>query len=130
MNFKTKKIYILLFIFINIYLNIIDADNKYFHDDLTLVSAYYQIKSKHTEEEYLKWINNIVLLNKSFVFFTNKQFMPTLKRLRPKDFHNKTVFIDLELEDFFSYKKFYKNFKESFEIDFENSYHTVPLYII
>ena len=44
---------------------------KYQHDDLTLVSAYYKIKSKHTPEQYLKWINNIVLLNikiKDFMF--------------------------------------------------------------
>ena len=103
---------------------------KYQHDDLTLVSAYYKIKSKHTPEQYLKWINNIVLLNKSIIFFSNKEFMPILKDLRPQELYNKTVFIELEIEDFYSYKKFYKDFNQSHEIDYENSYHTVPLYLI
>ena len=103
---------------------------KYKQDDLTLVSAYYRIKSKHTPEEYLEWINNIVLLNKSFVFFSNKEFMPLLKKLRPKEYHNKTIFIELEIEEFHSYKLFYNDFKKSFEIDIENSYHTIPLYLI
>ena len=36
---------------------------KYEQDDLEIVSAHYKIKSKHSVEEYLNWINNIVLLN-------------------------------------------------------------------
>ena len=45
---------------------------KYEQDDLTIVTAYYKIKSKHSVEEYLNWINNIVLLNKSIVFSPTK----------------------------------------------------------
>jgi hypothetical protein len=36
----------------------------------------------------------------------------------------------MEIKDFYSYKKFGKEFNESFYIDRENSYHTVPLYLI
>lgn len=104
--------------------------HKYPKDDLTLVSAYYQIKSKHSHSDYLKWMSNIVLLNKSFVFFTNKKFMPILKKLRPKELHYKTVFLELEMEEFYSYKNFYKEFNQSFYIDMENSYHTIPLYLV
>ena len=103
---------------------------KYEQDDLTLVSAYYRIKSKYSNELYLNWINNIILLNKSMVFFSNKEFMPTLKKLRPKELYYKTIFIQLEIEEFYSYNKFYKEFNKTFEIDFENAYHSVPLYII
>ena len=46
--------------------------------------------------------------------------MPILKDLRPKELYNKTVFIELEIEDFYSYKKFYKDFNQSHEIDYEN----------
>ena len=56
--------------------------------------------------------------------------MPILKDLRPKELYNKTVFIEFEIEEFYSYKKFYKDFNESFELDYENSYHTIPLYLI
>ena len=99
-------------------------------DDLTIVSSYYKIKSKHKPREYLDWINNIVKINKSIVFFSNKKFMPHLKRIRPKKFHNKTVFNTVEIEDFYSYKHFLKEFTDSWKIDFEKSYHTIPLYLI
>ena len=129
---KRKKSYFLLFLFIFYvyYLIIINNNTKYQQDDLTIVSAYYRIKSKHLPEEYLKWIKNFVMLNKSIVFFTNKEFMPTFKKLRPKELHHKTVFIVKEIEDFYSYKNFYKEFNKSFEIDIENSYQTVPLYLV
>ena len=84
---------------------------KYIQDDLTIVSAYYKIKSKNKDEEYYDWIRNFVLLNKSIVFFTNKEFMPTIKKLRPKELYYKTVFIELEIEEFYSYKNFYNKFQ-------------------
>ena len=104
--------------------------NKHPQDDLTLVSAYYRMKSKHSRESYLRRINNIVLLNKSFVIFSNKEFMPTLKEMRPKELHYKTIFIEKEIEEFYSYKNFYKEFNEAFKHDIENRYHTVPLYMV
>lgn len=129
-----KKLIHLLFLFILYILNEVILNfykmYKYPKDDITLVSAYYQIKSKHSHSDYLKWMNNIVLLNKSFVFFTNKKFMPILKKLRPKELHYKTVFCELEMKDFYSYKTFYKEFNNSFYIDIENSYHTIPLYLV
>ena len=36
----------------------------------------------------------------------------------------------MEIEDFYSYKKFGKQFNESFFIDIEKRIHTVPLYLI
>ena len=126
-----KNFLIFLFVFYTSFCFIVYNKSKnYQQDELTLVSAYYRIKSKHTPEQYLRWINNIVLLNKSIVLFTNKEFMPILKDLRPKELYNKTVFIEFEIEEFYSFKKFYKDFNQSFELDYENSYHTVPLYLI
>jgi len=102
----------------------------YPQDDLTLVSAYYQVESGHPFSDYLKWVNNIVLLNKSFVLYTNKEFMPVLKEMRPKELYNKTVFIELEIEDFYSYKNFYNELNKSYYIDREQSIHSVPLYLV
>ena len=65
------------------------------------------MKSKHSSEKYLQWISNFVLLNKSLVFFTSKEFMPIIKKLRPKELYYKTKFIELEIEDFYTYKNFY-----------------------
>ena len=110
--------------------NNFDNKYKYQQDDLTIVSAYYKIKSKYNPEYYYQWIRNFALLNRSMVFFSSKEFMTTFKEYRPKELYYKTVFIELEMEDFFAYKNFYNEFQESFKIDHENSYHTVPLYII
>lgn len=106
------------------------SQSSYQQDDLTLVTAYYRIKSKHTPEEYLAWIKKFVLLNKSIVFFSNKEFMPTLKELRPIELHKKSVFIEIEMEDFYSYKNFFDSFTELYKDDFEKNIHNVLLYTI
>ena len=80
-----------------------NPNNKSFEDDLTLVSAYYQVKSKHSNIEYLRWIRNILLLNKSLVFFASKKFMPVVKKLRPIKLYYKTIFVELEMKDFYSW---------------------------
>lgn len=131
MHYKNLLILSNLFIILySIYIIIFNNNkNKSFEDDLTLVSAYYQIKSKHSNTEYLSWLRNILLLNKSLVFFTNKKFMPMLKKLRPNKFHYKTVFVEFELKDFYV-SKHLKEFNKSFYIDPENSYHSIPLYMI
>ena len=56
--------------------------------------------------------------------------MPHLKEMRPKELFNKTVFIEVEIKDFYSYKNFYNDFRKSFMIDSENKYHTIFLYMI
>lgn len=99
-------------------------------DDITIVSSYYKIKSKHKPREYMDWINNIVKLNKSIVFFSDKRFMPHLKRIRPKKFYNKTIFHIVEMEDFYSYKNFLNEFTKSWKMDKEKNIHTIPLYLI
>ena len=103
---------------------------QYHQDNITIVSAYYKSKSKHKPRDYLDWINNFVLLNKSIVFFTNKKFKPHLKRLRPKKYHDKTIFFEIELEDFYSYSNFYNEYRKAHEIDFEKRYQTITLYMI
>ena len=103
---------------------------KYKQDDLTIVTAYYKIKSKHSFSEYLRRLKDFVKLNHSIVFFTSNNFINTIKKMRPKYLYNKTIFIAMEIKDFYSYKKFRKEFNESFYIDRENRYHTVPLYLV
>lgn len=99
-------------------------------DDLTIVTAYYKIKSKHPFPEYVRRLKNFVKLNRSIVFFTSKTFINVIKRMRPRNLHYKTIFIEMEMEDFYSYKNFGKEFNESFYIDIEKSIHTVPLYLV
>ena len=42
---------------------------KYQQDNLTIVSAYYKIKSKRRPRQYKDWLKNFIILNKSIVFF-------------------------------------------------------------
>jgi hypothetical protein len=99
-------------------------------DDLTIVTAFYVIKSKRSIHEYVTRLINFMKLNHSMVFFTQKSFINIIKEMRPKHLQNKTVFIQMEIKDFYSYKNFGKEFNKTFYIDEENSYHTIPLYLI
>ena len=103
---------------------------KYQQDNLTIISAYYKIKSKRRPRQYKDWLKNFIILNKSIVFFTNKKLMPRIKKMRPKELYNKTVFLSTEMEEFYSYKNYYREFKEAFLIDIEKRYHSVSLYLI
>ena len=105
-------------------------NNLYQQDNLTIVSAYYIMKSKHSFEEYLQRISSFAKLNHSLVFFTEKKFINTIKELRPKNLHNKTVFIEIEMKDFYSNRKFGKEFEETFKLDWENYFQSVPLYLV
>ena len=104
--------------------------NKYEQDNVTLVSAFYLMKSKHSVYTYIEWLYNLLQLNKSIVFFTEKAFMKVAKYIRPQNLYNKTVFIELEMKDFYSYINYGKLFENSFKIDREKRRHTVPLYLI
>lgn len=114
----------------DIIVNEIEKNIQYTQDNVTLVSAFYIMKSKFSLYTYIKWLNNLLQLNSSIVFFTEKAFMKIAKNLRPKNLYNKTIFIEMEMKDFFSYQKYGKYFIKSFEIDLENGYHTIPLYLI
>lgn len=104
--------------------------NLYQQDNLTIVSAYYILKSKHTFEEYMQRISSFVKLNRSLVFFTEKKFINTIKEMRPKNLHNKTVFIEIEMKDFYTNRNFGKEFNETFKLDWENYFQSVPLYLV
>ena len=103
---------------------------QYKDDNITLVSAFYLMKSKYSAFNYIQWLENLMKINNSLVFFTDKAFMKVAKYMRPKELYNKTIFIELEMKDFYSYKNFGKLFEKAFQIDNENFYHTIPLYLI
>ena len=63
-------------------------------EDLTIVTAYYKIKSKHKPEEYLKWMNNLLMINKAMVIFTSRAFMKIIKEIRPKNINLKLCLLN------------------------------------
>ena len=99
-------------------------------DEITLVTALFRMKSKFTIYMYLSWVSNLLLLNRSIVFFVDKKISRIIKKKRPKLYENKTVWIESSIKDFYVYKNYRKNFIESHKIDLEKSYHTIPLYMV
>ena len=94
------------------------------------MTGYLQIKSKHPLKQYYEWITNILKINRSMIFFIDKTFYKKIIYKRPKEFHNKTIWILVGIKDFYSYKYFYEDFKLTHEIDIEKKIHNVQIYLI
>lgn len=124
---KLKLIFFFSFLF---FFKLLIDDQIYNQDNLTLVTALFKIKSKHKFKEYLVWVNNLLQLNRSIVFFIEKSISKIIKKKRPRKYQNKTVWIELDMKNFYSFKHFKKDFEKSYEIDIEKFRHTVQLYMI
>ena len=103
---------------------------NYPQDYITIVTTLYQIPTnRHKFEEYLVWIENLLSLNKSIVFYIQKNLSHVVKSKRPKIYENKTIWIENEFSDLYFYK-FKKEFEDTYEIDKLKYKHNVPLFII
>ena len=102
--------------------------NHYLYD-VTVVSAYYPMKSKFSISDYMKWLDFWKEQPCNLVFFTSLEFVPLIENLR-KNFKEKTKIIGLEFGDLEAFQKYRKEFwiKEK-EKDFEE-YHNHELYAI
>ena len=54
--------------------------------NVTIVTAYYRMSSKHSNEEYLSWMSNFLTLQDCMVIFTQPDFVSTIQMLRPADY--------------------------------------------
>jgi len=66
------------------------------HWPLTIVTAYIQLKSKHTNEEYQKWMRNTLSYQGPMVIFVDSKNIEMVKQLRSG---LPTKFIETELSD-------------------------------
>ena len=99
-------------------------------DDVTLVTAYYRFRSKHRIYIYNQWMNNLLQINKSIIFFLEKTSFKKIFYKRPKKYLNKTIWVFANINEFYTYKNFYEEYKKSYEIDVEHFRHNVRLYMI
>ena len=51
--------------------------------EATIVTAYFRMSSKHSHDEYLAWMTNMLSLRDCVVVFTQSDLVDTIKRLRP-----------------------------------------------
>jgi len=67
----------------------------------TCVSGYWQVKNKHSNNDYLKWFENSMRVNCAYVFFGTKETIELAKQYRRE---LPTHYVELNIEDFYSYK--------------------------
>ena len=98
------------------------------NDNITIVTGYQRIKSKHRFSLYNDWITNLLKINKSLIFFIDKSIAKKVINKRPKEYLNKTIWILVGINEFYSFKNFFNEFKQSHLIDVEYFRHNAKLY--
>ena len=88
----------------------INIKNSSTEKQLTIVSALYDIGEKKRDFNlYYKWSENLFTLNTPIVFFVDPKIANKVKSLRPKEYDNITIFIEINVTDFYSYKNYYND---------------------
>ena len=134
-NFMTlMQIFTIVFIYfivnykynINI-LNKLRVDKTVVNDTeyhTTFVSAYIKIKSKHSADEYDKWIGNFLALNDPIIIFSTEDMFPLLERKRTNGYPLKLYSIN----DYVQYDNLY--WDSQLKLDPESNIHNSQLYFI
>ncbi|CAB9500599.1 Bacterial protein of unknown function (HtrL_YibB) [Seminavis robusta] len=63
----------------------------------TVVTAYFQVKSKHSSNNYAKWMKNMLSLEDPMVIFLSPALIPEIKELRQHAL-DRTVIIPMEVD--------------------------------
>jgi hypothetical protein len=63
-----------------------------------MVTGYFQLHSKHTADEYLEWMKNMLSIQDCMVVMTESSMVETIKSLRQHALDG-TVIIELEVDD-------------------------------
>ena len=64
----------------------------------TIISAYYKIRSKHSHEEYLEWMTNLLTIKDCIVVFVHQDQESAIRELRPPEYP--LIIIPFEIESF------------------------------
>ena len=79
---------------------------KHKSSNITIVTAYYNIKSKFPNSTYLSWMENFLKIPCNLVIFTDNTSYEIIKNFRI-GLENKTHIIVKNIEDFFNYQYYY-----------------------
>ena len=88
----------------NLY-NKIQNYNNNIENNLTVVSGFWNVKSKYNFDRYNKWFSNSLKINQKYIFYCDKFINDYIKQFRNG---YETQFIDYSLDNFYS-KKFIKD---------------------
>jgi len=82
---------------------------------VTVVTCYYKIKSKHSHDDYDRWITNFLSnISCNLVIFTSRDLIEYIKEKRLR-FLDKTVIIPIEYEEL----PVYKLYKDLWEVQYK-----------
>ena len=102
--------------------------NHYLYD-ITVVTAYYSMKSKFSISDYMKWLDFWKDQPCNLVFFTSPEYVPLIENLR-KNYKEKTKVIGLDFNNLEAFQKYGKDFWIQEKIKDYEEYHTPELYAI
>ncbi|KAL7545583.1 hypothetical protein ACHAWF_008932, partial [Thalassiosira exigua] len=89
----------------------------------TIVTAYFEVQSKHSREEYLDWMSNFLSLDDNMVIFTTPDMVSTMKSFRAH-YLSKTYFIEMEMSDLPAARRYNRTFwQNQLDMDFEKGIH-------
>jgi Bacterial protein of unknown function (HtrL_YibB) len=89
----------------------------------TIVTAYFDVPSKHSSENYNKWMKNMLSLQDPMVIFLSPSLIPKIKALREHAL-NRTIIIPMEAADVPIAKKYNTSFWQwQLDIDKEKKIH-------
>jgi hypothetical protein len=83
-----------------------------------IVTAYFQIKSKHSSSDYDKWMQNILSLKDCMVIFCEADMVETILRYRNKNYERLTAVIEVQLTDLPMVQHFYPSASDTSASDF------------
>jgi hypothetical protein len=97
--------------------------------DVTVVTAYYVLKSKHPVARYLEWIKNFFQLRCSLLIFTDAYTLPLLQKCDPEAKSEHHRYVLCPLEEFVSHR-WQHYWEKDHARDSEKSIHSPELYQI
>lgn len=96
-------------------------------NNVTVVSAYYEIKSKFPTTQYWEWIKNFCEIPFNVVIYTSPNLVDKFLEMR-SNYISQTKVIGIELEQLCHYQ-FIEQYKKHYEIDW-NKDHSPELFVV
>ena len=105
--------------------------NRSKQSNCTIVTCYYKFPSKHSYEEYDKWMTNfLTTIETPMVIFTDDESIEKIRQLR-KWAEQNTVIINRPLQDTYCAQEKYMNYwMKDWQRDYERHIHNPKLYIV
>ena len=93
----------------------------------TLVTAFYPIRSKFSQEQYLQWAATFLTLEAPIVLFTTRDLAPTFQSLRSG---RPLVIYDAPFSDLYMWATYEQEWRAHHAFDHEAFRHTPELYAL